>query len=89
MASTKEDVKKGALFALGASYDELSRIAARITIRILEGENPANIPIAFAENPYLYWNHGKAKELGIKLPDDIKQMVHTWFENQTEIPEPY
>ena len=72
MASTMEDVKKGALFALGASYSELSRIAARISIRILEGEDPATIPIAFIENPGLYWNQRKAEELGIKLPEDLK-----------------
>ena len=89
MVSTKEDVEKGALFALGASYDELSRIAARIAIRILKGENPANIPIAFAENPYLYWNYGTAKELGIGLDDSVKVMVHTWIENGKEIPRPY
>lgn len=89
MTCTMEDVKKGSLFAFGASYEELSRIAARIAIRILEGENPATIPIAFAENPYLYWNHGTAKELGIELSDDLKKIVHSWFENGEEISNPY
>ncbi|MBK7377770.1 MAG: ABC transporter substrate-binding protein [Ignavibacteriales bacterium] len=89
MTCTKEDVKKGSLFAFGASYEELSRIAARISIRILEGEDPAKIPIAFAENPYLYWNYSTAKLLGINLPDSLKSKVNTWFENEKEIENPY
>lgn len=89
MTCTMEDVKTGSLFALGASYDELSRIAARIAIRILEGEDPAKIPIGFAENPHFYWNHGNAKELGIELPSDVQSAVHTWFENKNEIMNPY
>ncbi len=89
MTCTKEDVKKGALFSFGVSYEELSLIAARITLRILEGEDPAKIPIAFAENPYFYWNEGTAKKLGLELSDELKETVHTWFENEKEIKNPY
>jgi len=89
MASTKEDVKIGALLALGVSYNELSVLAARIAIRILEGENPAKIPIAFAENPYLYLNHETAGKLGVEIPDEVKKKVSTWFKNGEEIPNPY
>lgn len=88
MTCTKEDVQKGALFAVGVSYEELARIAARIAIRILKGEDPAKIPIAFIENPELYWNNGTAKRLGIKLPLDLKGRVSTWFENGKEISRP-
>jgi putative ABC transport system substrate-binding protein len=85
MASTKEDVQKGALLALGASYEELARIAARISERILSGENPAKIPIAFIEKPDLYWNQGVAEELGIKLSDELNKQIKTTFKAGKEI----
>jgi len=85
---TKEDVKQGALFALGASYEELARIAARIAVRILSGENPATIPIAFIDKPELYWNQGVAERLGISLPPDLKPRVSVWYRDGQEIPAP-
>ncbi len=88
MTCTQEDVKKGALFALGVRYDELSRIAARIAERILNGENPATIPITFADKPELYWNQGTAEQLGIVLSGDLKARVRNWFRNGEEIPKP-
>ncbi len=88
VACTQEDVKKGALFALGASYEELSRIAARISLRILQGEDPATIPIAFIDKPDLYWNQGKAEELGIDLPEDLQPSVKVWYRDEQEIPKP-
>ena len=88
VACTREDVKKGALFALGVSYDELSRIAARIAVRVLEGEDPGSIPIALVDEPDLYWNIGKAEELGIELPEDLKPQVKLWYRNELEEPHP-
>ena len=85
---TKEDVKAGALFALGASYEELARIAARIAVRILSGENPATMPIAFIDKPDLYWNQGVAERLGIQLAPDIKSKVSVWYKDGNEIPAP-
>jgi putative ABC transport system substrate-binding protein len=85
---TKEDVKQGALFALGASYEELSRIAARIALRILEGEDPGRIPIAFAEKPELYWNIGTAEQLGIELKAELADQVNTWYLKGEEVSRP-
>lgn len=82
---TKEDVKQGALFALGVSYEELARIAARIALRILSGENPGTIPIAFIEEPELYWNVGTAERLGITLPSELHEKVAVWYRNGEEV----
>src|SRR5262245_31336216 len=39
------DVKRGALFCLGADYYEVGRTSGLLAARVLRGENPANVPV--------------------------------------------
>ena len=39
------DVKQGVMFSLGADYFEVGRNSGLLAARILDGENPADIPV--------------------------------------------
>jgi ABC-type uncharacterized transport system substrate-binding protein len=39
------DVRKGALFALGADYHEVGRVSGQLAARVLRGASPAEIPV--------------------------------------------
>ena len=47
------------------------RQAAEIAIRILSGENPANIPVAVPRKVLLSLNLRTADQIGLHIPDHI------------------
>ena len=64
-------VERGAIAALGFSYYDIGVAAGESAVRILNGENPADIPVRFIDKLELYVNPGAAEEMGISLPDDL------------------
>lgn len=75
VACTREDVERGALFAVGARYEELAEIAADIAFKIISGEAPGAIPIAFAKDVDVFWNPDVAAQLNIERPTDWTRVV--------------
>ncbi len=61
----------GVILSLAASYTEQGEAAARITARLLRGENPGGIPLEVPKLMRLVLNLKEAETMGIKVPLDL------------------
>ncbi len=70
---TGEDlsVEQGALATVGLDYYELGRQTADIAYRVLQGENPADIPIEYQQEMSVVINVGAAARMGVVIPDEL------------------
>ena len=68
MFQSKEHVAAGGLMAYGASLPDLFRRAAAYVHRILQGANPADLPVELPTKFDLAINLKTAKALGLDLP---------------------
>jgi putative tryptophan/tyrosine transport system substrate-binding protein len=64
-------VEKGAICAVGFSYYELGKMAGKIAVRVLKGENPGDIPVAKAPLTDLFINLSAAKRMGVDIPQSV------------------
>lgn len=71
-------VQTGGFATVGIDYEELGRETARMTIDVLEGESPAELPVkVFKDNLNVYVNEDLLSQLGengkvkVALPDDL------------------
>lgn len=71
VASDTASVERGAIAALGLDYYKMGRQAGRLVLRILDGENPGNIPSEFGEDLALYLNTGAAHRQGATLSPEL------------------
>lgn len=66
-------VMDGGFATVGIDYAQLGRETARMTDAILSGKKPEELPVAvFKTDLKIYINEKVMQELGITLPDDIK-----------------
>ncbi len=65
-------IAKGALLGVVADYHELGRAATTILDRHRKGEPLASIPVASPRSTALVVNRSTSRELGVKLPPDLK-----------------
>lgn len=63
--------KAGALFSYDCDYNDLGRQSAKIALRILNSENPADIKPLAPTKTRLFLNQVAAERLGIKIPPEI------------------
>lgn len=66
-------VEQGALATVGLDYYQLGRQTADIAYRVLQGENPADIPIQYQEEISLVVNLGAAARMGVVIPQELLQ----------------
>ena len=71
MGEQRNFVQAGMLMSYGASFPELFRRAAAYVDKILQGEQPAELPIQLATEFELAINLRAAKMLGIEMPPAI------------------
>lgn len=64
-------VKAGALLSLASDYEDIGRQTADIVVRILKGEQPADIEKTYPRTFKLYLNNAVAKKLGFTIPADL------------------
>lgn len=64
-------VPRGAVAALGFNYYELGRQAGRMVVRVLEGEDPGDMPVESVETTELFVNRAAADAIGVTLPEDL------------------
>jgi putative ABC transport system substrate-binding protein len=67
---------EGACAALGWDFFDMGYKAGIIALRVMEGENPALIPIENMKDTRLYINLSAAKKQGLRFPDAIIQRAH-------------
>jgi ABC-type uncharacterized transport system substrate-binding protein len=71
MFQLRENVEAGALMAYGASLSDLFRRGAAYVHRILQGANPADLPVEQAVKFELVLNLKTAKAAGITMPESF------------------
>src|SRR5262249_15524480 len=71
MFQSKESVEAGGLIAYGPSLPDLFRRAASYVHRILQGTNPADLPVELPTKFDLAINLRTAKALGLDVPDSL------------------
>ncbi len=64
-------VKAGALCGSSETGFVQGNLAAKVAQRILDGENPADIPITTPQNGIDYINAQRAQQLGITIPEHL------------------
>ncbi|WOC15919.1 ABC transporter substrate-binding protein [Pseudochrobactrum sp. MP213Fo] len=77
--SLNEAVSKGAI--LSGSYDfvQIGNLAADLVRKVLDGENPGDIPVIVPDTSGFSINVTQADRLGLKIPDALlKKATHTY-----------
>jgi len=73
-------VEKGACLALATDYYSCGKQSAKLAARVLNGENPKNIPIEEPAEEVLYINKKIFRDLGMKVPDELLKKADKIFE---------
>lgn len=68
-------VERGALASLGFSYYDMGRQTGGLIARILEGEDPGDIPVGSVEKLELVLNRGAAARFGYEIPDTFLEQA--------------
>lgn len=65
-------VEGGGLASVAVSYSDLGEMTGKMAVEILvNGADPATMPIGYTENPQLIINPTAAAELGIEIPAEV------------------
>ncbi|MFH1742516.1 MAG: ABC transporter substrate binding protein [bacterium] len=65
------DVEKGAFVSIGADYYQVGREVGKLAKRVMEGENPRDIPINACVPESMWVNLALAEVYGIKVPEEF------------------
>lgn len=76
-AADTDSVARGALASVGFNYRQVGEQTGELAARILKGEQPADLPVVFAQGTDLFINKGVAEKLGVTLSDDVLQRAVT------------
>ena len=66
-------VADGGLLGIGIDQYQIGVETAKVVAKVLKGEDTKNMPIVLANEGVIYLNEAKAKQLGIEIPNDIKE----------------
>ncbi|MDI3280625.1 MAG: ABC transporter substrate-binding protein, partial [Bacillota bacterium] len=69
IAGESESVKRGALATFGIDYYRLGRQTGEMAIQVLQGKDPAQMPIQFQKDLELTVNLKAAAAMGVKIPE--------------------
>jgi len=81
IAGEADSVAKGALATIGIDYYKLGRQTADIAHRVLQGEDPAEIPIEYLSEQNIVINLGAASRMNVQLPLSVLAKAVQVFEN--------
>ncbi len=70
-SSDRDSVGQGALASSGYSHFDTGYAAGQMIVKVLNGANPGDMPVATAQSLDIYINSKTAKELNISLPQEI------------------
>ncbi|WP_027967078.1 ABC transporter substrate-binding protein [Halomonas halocynthiae] len=66
-------VARGALASLGFSYYDMGRQTGEMVARIIDGEDPGNIPVGTVEKLELIVNSSAAEAIGYEIPAELQE----------------
>ena len=72
-------VKKGALLGLSCDYEDIGRQAGELSLEILRGEKPSNLPITVPRRTLLSVNIKAAKRVEIEVPPHVLKEAYEVF----------
>ncbi len=73
-------VRRGALLGLGIDFREQGILGAELVARVLEGGNPASLPIQSPRKYLIYYNLRQAKALNLTIPEMLLNLADKVFE---------
>jgi putative ABC transport system substrate-binding protein len=71
IAYEQTGVEKGALAAVGSNYEKIGERTAEMAIKVIKGENPANMPIIGVTDANLFLNSTTAQKIGITFSQEL------------------
>ena len=66
-------VADGGVLGIGVDQYQIGVETAKVVAKVLKGEDTKNMPIVLANEGVIYLNEAKAKQLGIEIPNEIKE----------------
>jgi putative ABC transport system substrate-binding protein len=75
-----DSVKRGAIAAMGFDYYKHGYQTGAMAVRILKGENPADIPVEFQQDLQLHINKTYSSKMGIAPPDALLKKAEKIYE---------
>lgn len=70
-AADTATVTRGAIAALGFDYYDVGRQTGKMVVRILEGSNPASMPVETVKKLSLFVNPQAGERMGLTIPQDV------------------
>ncbi len=77
-------VKDGALLAVGRDYYQGGKDAVRLAVKIFKGEKPVDIPFEYVSKTHIVLNMDVAESYGITIPDSIINIADFIIHNKDE-----
>lgn len=71
VTSDADSVERGAAVALATDYEAQGRQTAAMIVRILEGADPATVPVEIQESLEISVNPDAAARMGVTIPDAV------------------
>jgi putative ABC transport system substrate-binding protein len=71
MGFSRHVVESGALFALDFDYKAIGFQAGGLASRVIEGENPADIPVTMADVIWFHYNEKTAEHINLPMPEEL------------------
>lgn len=75
-----DSVRRGAVASLGFDYYAVGRRTGELVLRVLAGEDPGTIPVAFAEGSELVVNPAAAAAMGLIIPPELLEQAQVVIE---------
>ena len=66
-------VADGGVLGIGVDQYQIGVETAKVVAKVLKGEDTKNMPIVLANEGVIYLNEAKAKQLGIEIPNEVKE----------------
>lgn len=79
VSSDQGSVERGAIASLTVDYEQQGRDAAKMAIEILEGADPAEMPVRVQEEFTLSINPEAAERMGVTIPDAVVERAGNTF----------
>jgi len=79
-AGDGDSVARGAIASIGFDYYQHGIQTGAIVVRVLQGENPGDIPVEFATGGLTFVNPGAAERMGITVPQAVIAAADTVVE---------
>ena len=66
-------VADGGVLGIGVDQYQIGVETEKVVAKVLKGEDTKNMPIVLANEGVIYLNEAKAKQLGIEIPNEVKE----------------